>query len=147
HKDKNNSVGKMSKPVPKLKEARNPAHIISSIVARDWDDFRSNKKASAAPAIVKEFIQLRPPDEVILARAIQKLPTITTRVDKVFAVRLTVLSHKIGIKAREVVIKSRASPVKKSSCWLPWKKRRSTSQIKLGKNNECPMCFINALSS
>ena|SRR6266478_5050844 len=119
HQAKNRRVGQIAKPVPKLKEATNPAHTIIGIVAQNRPVFGIKRKASAAPAIVKEFSQLKPPDAVILARAIQKLPTITTRVDKVFAVRLTVLSRQTGIRSSKAVIKSSTRPAKKSTCWLP----------------------------
>jgi len=77
-----------------LKDATNPAHNrINAVDSKQLESshiFGSSKNARVAPTITEEFSQLKPPDVVIAARPIQKLPTITIRVDTIFAVRLAV---------------------------------------------------------
>ena len=126
HHPRNRSVGQIATPAPKLKDATSPANITISIGCKSpvplADIFGRKRKASAPPAITKEFSQLKPPEAVITDRPIQKLPTIMTSVDILFAVRLTVLSRQIGINSSDAVIKSSASPTKKRGSWSPWKK-------------------------
>src|SRR5262249_318232 len=128
-------VGQIANPVPKLKEATNPEHITIAATIHEQRALAITRKASAAATITKEWSQLNSPFAVMLARPIQKLPMTTTSVDKVFAVRLTVLSRQTGIRRRKTVIKSRPSPTKKSTCTSsPWKKRKLARQMDLGKN-------------
>src|SRR6266508_624345 len=119
HQARRSRVGQIARPVPKLNEATNPAHTTIR-VANDQAElphiFGRRRNASAAPAITREPIELNPPDVVIEARAIQKLPTITTRVAMALAVRPTVSSRQTRISSSATVIKSSTSPAKKSGC-------------------------------
>ncbi len=132
HHASNRRVGQVASPLPQLKEATNPAHTTITVAGNNRVDLAhivgSRRKARAAPAIAKEFSQLKPPDAVIAARPIQKLPTITTRVDMIFAVRPTVLSRQIGVSSSDAVITSSATPAMKSGSWSPRKNRRSACQ-------------------
>jgi len=140
HHASNSRVGQVASPLPQLKEATNPAHTTITVAGKNRVDpahiVGNRRKARAAPAIAKEFSQLKPPDAVIAARPIQKLPTITTRVDMIFAVRPTVLSRQIGVSSSAAVITSSATPAMKSGSWSPRKNRRSASHKKVGKNSE-----------
>ena len=101
HKARNSRVGQIARPVPKLKEATNPAHITIRVAGNDRVDltpiFGRRRKARAAPTITKEHIQLNPPDPVIGPRTIQKLPTIITRVAVTLAARPSVSSRQTRI--------------------------------------------------
>ena len=119
HQARSSREGQIANPVPKLKEARNPAHTTIAVTAQEQRVLVIRRKASAAPAVAKELSQLNSPSAVILARPIQKLPMSTTSVANVFAVRLTVLSRQTGTRSRETVIKSSPSPRKKSICTSP----------------------------
>src|SRR5438067_3356107 len=148
---RNNRVGQIASPVPKLNEATNPAQTTSAVpdnVRAELTPLRGRRrKARAALAITSEQIELNPPDAMIGDRAIQKLPTITVRVAMALVVRPTVSSRHTGISSSATVRSSSESPARKSGSWLPWKKRRSASQKKLGKNSEWPLCLSSTLSS
>ena len=94
HHARTSSVGQIARPIAMLKDATNPAHNrINAVDSKRLESshiFGSSKNARVAPTITEEFSQLKPPDVVIAARPIQKLPTITIRVDTIFAVRLAV---------------------------------------------------------
>ena len=140
HHASNTRVGQVARPSAQLKEATNPAHTTITVAGNDRVGLAhivgSRRKARAAAAIANEFSQLKPPDVVIVARPIQKLPTITTRVDMIFAVRPTVLSCQTGVSSSDAVITSSAAPAMKSGSWSPRKNRRSASHKRLGKNSE-----------
>src|SRR5947199_2428212 len=127
-------VGQIANPVPKLKEARNPAHSTIAVVVQEQRALAIRTKASAAPPIAKESSQLNSPFAVMVARAAQKLPRSTTSVDKLFAVRLTVSSRQIGIRSSKAVTTSSPSPAKKSIWGSPLKKCKLARQTHLGKN-------------
>src|SRR6266478_795555 len=118
HQARRSSVGQIARPVPKLKEATNPAHTTIRVANDDQADlmhiFGRRRTASVALAIASEQIELNPPDAVIGARAIQKLPTITTRVAMALAVRPTVSSRQTRISSSATVTRSSTSPAKKS---------------------------------
>src|SRR5215831_9107566 len=134
HQARSSRVGQIANPVPKLKEATNPADTTVAIVIQEQRALAITTKASAAPPIAKESSQLNSPFAVMVARAIQKLPRSTTSVDKLFAVRLTVSSRQIGIRSSKAVTRSNPSPAKKSIWPSPLKKRKLARQTHLGKN-------------
>src|SRR2546423_2790106 len=101
HQARSNRVGQIANPVPKLKEARKPAHTTIAVTVREQRVLAIRRKASAAPPIAKDVSQLNSPFAVMLARASQKLPMSTTSVDNVFAVRVTVVSRQTGIRSSE----------------------------------------------
>src|SRR5438552_6769512 len=88
HHASNTRVGQVARPSAQLKEATNPAHTTITVAGNDRVGLAhivgSRRKARAAAAIANEFSQLKPPDVVIVDRPIQKLQTITTRVDMNF---------------------------------------------------------------
>src|SRR4029453_3063675 len=90
HQARKSRVGQIARPVPKLKEATNPAHntigVAGQMLAAPTRIFGRKRTASKAPTITREHIALNPPDAVIGPRAIQKLPTITTSVAIALAV-------------------------------------------------------------
>src|SRR5215813_6350086 len=88
HQARSSRVGQIANPVPKLKEARNPAHTTIAVTLQEQRVLSIRRKASAAPPITKELSQLNSPFAVMLARLTQKFPISTTSVDNVFAVRL-----------------------------------------------------------
>src|SRR5437764_15342955 len=108
HQARSSREGQIANPVPKLKEARNPAHTTIAVTAQEQRVLVIRRKASAAPAVVKELSQLNSPSAVILARPIQKLPMSTTSVANVFAVRLTDLPRQTGTRNRHTVENSSA---------------------------------------
>src|SRR6266446_6597299 len=103
HQARTSRVGQIANPVPKLKQATKPAHTTIAIMLQEQRVLGNRRKARAAPLIAKEMSQLKSPLAVMLARPIQKLPMITTRVDNVFAVRVMLLSRHIGIRSSETV--------------------------------------------
>src|SRR6266404_2195658 len=119
HQAKSNRVGQIAKPCPQLNEATNPAQIIIGSIGHKRDAFGIKRRASVTPAIVKEFWELNPPDRVMAYRPIQKLPTITTSMATILAVKPTVSSRQTVTNSSAAVIKSSASPAKTSGCWLP----------------------------
>src|SRR5262249_51952668 len=145
HQERSSRVGQIANPVPKLKEARNPANTTIAVDVQELRAWPIKRKASAAPLIAKELSQLNSPLAVMVARPIQKLPTRTTSVHKVFPVRLTVLSRQTGIRSSDAVIKSSPNPAKKSVCESPWKKRKLARQMSLGKNFTWLSCLSRAL--
>src|SRR5262245_38812469 len=79
HHASNSRVGQIASPLPQLNEATNPEHTTNTLPGNNGacvmaHILSSRRKAKAAPTIAKEFSQLKPPDVVITARPIQKLP-------------------------------------------------------------------------
>src|SRR5438874_8721204 len=107
---KRSSTGQVAKPTPKLKEATNPPAITANVADQNRAECACMNgrqiKETSAPAIMREALELKPPDAVICARPIQKFPTITTRVAVIFAVKSTVLSRHAGMSSSPVAMTS-----------------------------------------
>src|SRR5947207_6108816 len=116
-------VGQTAMPLAKLNEATNPDVMTIRHAFKDRGHsvrvVGSQRHASNVPLIANEQMQRNPPEVVMLALPIQKLPTMTTRVATSLAVRPIVSSRHRGTNSRAAVLKRSIIPAKKSSCWSP----------------------------
>src|SRR5205809_2781763 len=112
-------VGQTAMPFAILNEATDPDVITIRHAFKDRGHSvrvaGSQRHASSVPPIASELSQTNPPEVVMLALPIQKLPTIRTRVAASLAVRPTVVSRQRGTSSRIAVPNRKNIPTKKSS--------------------------------
>src|SRR5205807_7161769 len=89
HQHKSNKVGHIARPKPPLNDATNPpttTAIVAGQFGADLLPIAGNvRKATSAPRMKTDALQIHWPEAMIGARAIQNVPTTIARVDNVFA--------------------------------------------------------------
>src|SRR5438046_6925812 len=127
-------VGQTAMPFAMLNEATNPDVMTIRHAFKDRGHSvpvaGNQRHASSVPPIASEFSQTNPPQVVMLALPIQKLPTIRARVAASLAVKSTVVSRQRGTSSRIAVPNRSTIHTNENSRWTPRKKRTQANRLR-----------------